>query len=67
MKAKKTIKKLTVNKETISNLGLLLMEKVRGGTSVYWCDTLKDCTVGNCIPYRVPDTEHTVCAGSCPC
>lgn len=67
MKAKKIIKKLMVNKETISNLDLNVMEKVRGGILTDGCDSLKDCTVGLCIPDRWPDTEYTGCAGSCPC
>lgn len=49
MKQKKLDKKMSLKKNTVSNLEVISMEKVQGGDVWWW--TLKPCSYfwGNCV------------------
>jgi hypothetical protein len=50
---KKQIKKLSLNKKTISNLGISEMNKVVGGAPhTLFCEPTDNCTLKKC------DTQH---------
>ena len=64
---KKQIKKLNLNKRTISNLGMPEMTKIVGGAPTFYCFTDYKCTQGcgptvGCIPTQ---KGHTCNGNNC--
>ncbi|SFW41772.1 hypothetical protein SAMN02927921_01577 [Sinomicrobium oceani] len=57
------IKKLTLNKKTISNLNLKTQNQIIGGATEA-CDTRQECPT-NQMSCRECPTDHTYC-GPCP-
>lgn len=53
---KAPIRKLTLSKETVANLGMKDLNVVKGGQVTKWCDTGEYCTFGCTGPAVTPYT-----------